>query len=662
MENTIGIDFETYSEANLKTVGASRYAMDPSTNVLCLSYAFKNEEPICWNPSYSPPTDLFNAIKEGYLVRAWNIGFEYAIWNYVCIPKLNWPKVPFISWRDTQAQALTFALPMALDKCGDALGLDVTKDKRGKYLLQKLSVPQKLTRKNRLKQFTPESHPRLFEELYEYCNQDVRSERAIHHALPWDLIPNELTIWRLTLLKNNRGIPIDVKLVNSVVNKIDQYLEEVTGILPILTKGAINTIGQRDKIIAWCMVNGWKLNDLTADTVTNTLANPKIKDYPGVKALLEIRQLAGRSSIKKFKKLQDAICSDNRIHDCIKYHKSTTGRDGGQLFQPLNLPRATVENVSEAVRSFKHDSFEDTLGNYEDLIYTASALIRPSIRASKGRHLKVNDYSAIENCTVMWLAGEERALELIRDGLCLYSDMAADLYNVSYEQVRQEYKEDNDHKRRHGKITILGAIYGMGPKKFFKECHARGLLITMEEAIHTIKVFREKYSLVKDLWYGLEKAAIAACNNPNSIFSYNLIQFIHLHGYLFMVLPNGKMLAYPNAKVEEVLTPWGAWKDAVVHDGIDPHTKQWSRINITPGRYAENASQATAREVLMEATIDLERAGYNIILTVHDEVVTDDPEDFGSIEEMSKIMCNRSYYFDGLPLKVGGFIAERYRK
>lgn len=690
IEDRISLDFETFSKANIKNVGACRYAQDKSTEVLCLSYAFNREEPKIWIPGDPPPQDLFDRINKGALVYAWNAAFEYAIWEDVCIPDLGWPPIPLLQWRDTQAIALMFALPMSLGKCGDALHMNIHKDKRGDYLIKKLSVPQKTTRNQPHRRLTPELKPKLFEEMYGYCKQDVNSERAILDELPWGLIGDELDIWRATLLKNRRGIPIDIELVNSIVEVVDDYIDEISAMIPIITGGRIRTINQRQKIMDWCEEQGYELPDFTADTIDKCLEDPDLENFPPVKNILNIRSLAGKSSIKKFKKIQEAICVDGVIRDCLKYHKATTGREGGRLLQPQNLPRAEITDKAEfelteeqkirftdriwqpesmtkkelrkalytehAIEAFKSESLTTVLEDYDNVIYAASALIRPSILARPGYKLLISDYSSVENRGVCWLAGQDDVLEMMIKGMDLYKDMASALYNLPYDQIPKD-----SEMRRHGKLTILGCGYGMGWKKFMEDCIGRGFNMTEKEAKRTIDIFREKYYAVKQFWYDLKEAAIWATTTPGKMFSVNHISFIHEHGYLFMILPNGKPIAYPEAVVKEVKVPWG-YTTTVVHKGKHPKTKKWVEIPLTPGRLAENAAQASCREIVMEAKLDVIREGHDVFLTVHDEIVVEAPINGMTINQLNNILCNREEYWDGLPLAAAGCETFRYKK
>ena len=168
----ISIDFETYSECDIRSAGAYAYADHDTTEVLCLAWAVDDGAPKLWLPGDALPFELFKLIKDGAEVWAWNSFFEMCVWNLV----LGWPEVPIEQWNDTAALAAAQAYPRALGKCGEALGLqgDQAKDKRGKLLIQRLCKPYRGKRNH---------DPQLLQELYDYCLQDVVAEREIRSRL-----------------------------------------------------------------------------------------------------------------------------------------------------------------------------------------------------------------------------------------------------------------------------------------------------------------------------------------------------------------------------------------------------------------------------------------------------------------------------------------------
>ena len=662
MTNQITIDFETYSEINLKVAGAARYAQDPSTEVLCLSYSVNDGDPELWLPWDRPPKKLFKAVKKGYLVYAFNVFFEINIWQHICMARHGFPPVKFSQWRDTQAAAAMYAMPLSLDECGTVMGLDIVKDKRGKYLINKLCKPRKPSKANLDTRWTPSTAPQDFADLYEYCRQDVRAEMAIDEALPSKLTPRELEVWQMTLKQNLRGVPIDMELVDSVVEILKQHEEILIEELIELTAGYVTTGGQLARIQEFMLTYSVETEGMTKDHVDELLT----RELPGkIRRLLEIRQLLSKSSTKKFIKLQECIGIDNRIYGCLKYHKATTGRWGGALLQPQNLPRASVPDVELTVDAFKTLSLEQLTILYSNIPETASMMVRPAICAPEGMELVDSDFSSIENCTVLWLAEDERGLKLLRDGLDLYIDMAVALHpEVTYDWIK-EHKGISSHAdrlRRHGKLTILGAVYSMGWKKFMMTCTSQGFDIQGDEAQKTISTFRNLYKPVVQLWYGLEKAAMRAVQTPNRKFTYKKLSFITEDNFLYMILPNGKRLAYYDPRLEMKTTPWGQKKLAVTHQGYLGASHKWGRPVLTPGRLTENASQATAREVLVDGMLNLESKGFKTILSVHDQALTLTKRGATTIEEYNEIMCTVSPMYDSLPLKASGYVGKRFRK
>ena len=669
MPGTIFIDFETFSHCNLKMQGAMRYAKDPTTEIICLAYSINGKSPRLWTLGDDLPKKLFKAIKKGYQVHAWNVFFEIVIYHHICVNQYKWPAIRFNQWRDTQATAAMYALPLSLDECGSVLDLDIVKDKRGKYLINKLCKRRRPSKANPETRWTTVTAPDDFEDMYEYCRQDVRAEQAIDKALPSRLTPRELHVWRLTLRKNLRGVPVDLQLVNSIVDKMDIMQDELHEEITKLTDGVITTGGQLARMKGWMAEqHGYTIEGMTADIVADALAGDLSKP---VRRLLQLRQLLSKSSTKKFIKIQKAAVTMDggktwTIHGCLRYHKATTGRWGGALLQPQNMPRASVSDPELAIKAFIHLSFDDLSILYSNVPYTASALVRPAICAPKGYILFDSDFSSVENCTIMWLADAKEGLKLLFKGKDLYIDMASSLhpeYTYSWIKEHKGISSEADHLRRHGKLTILGAVYSMGWKKFIMTCEKMGFDITPDEAKFTISTFREKYNEIVQLWYGLERCAKKAMGTPGVKFRYIHIQFVVEKGFLFMILPNGKRLAYYNPAIEVKQTPWGARKPCITHEGYLGTTHKWGRPVLTPGRLAENASQAVARELLVDGMFNLEDAGFPIILSVHDEALSlVKKEENRTLEEYNKLLCDVSKVFRTIPLSASGFIAKRFRK
>jgi hypothetical protein len=139
------LDFETYSEAGyrwdaalnkwqslpgfattkrgLEVVGTRNYVTHPSFDVLSLSYDLLTDTgERLWLPEHFDwPTDLFDHIRRGGLLEGWNVGFEWTVWNYFCVPRWGWPPLPFTQLRCAMAKARHHALPGKLEKAGEVV-------------------------------------------------------------------------------------------------------------------------------------------------------------------------------------------------------------------------------------------------------------------------------------------------------------------------------------------------------------------------------------------------------------------------------------------------------------------------------------------------------------------------------------------------------------
>lgn len=656
----INIDFETFCELDLRKVGAWKYANHPSADIICLAWSYNDEKPYIWYPS-SPDGDeelfnLFDNIHEGNPVYAWNAYFEFVMWNYCAVRRFKWPILKKNQLYDTMVIAQSLSLPGNLDKCGNALGLDIVKDRSGKRLINKLSKPRRPSKHNPATRWTPNLVPEDFAQFYDYCKQDVRSERAIHNRLKdYELSFFEREMMLATWHLNDRGIPVDVDLVEKIIKLLKIVKEKLTEELSAITNGKITSVGQRDRILNFIRENNnILLEDLTKETVAENLAKDTLN--PISRRLLEIRQILSRSSTTKFDRILQMEDGNGRVHDIMRYHKATTGRWGGTGIQVHNLPRAKTPHVDTAV-SLVHRSDLDVLGMFfDDPFDFATAMIRPSICAKYDHRLIVSDFSGIENRVICWLAYDQLALDLFVEGIDQYRWFATKLYpGTGYDDVTKE-------QRAHAKTCILGLGYGMGVDKFYATCQGYGMDIDKAECSRSVHLYREVYRKVVRFWHQLHSAAMS-CVMTGADTGCSRIRFESRDGFLFMHLPSERKIAYYQPRIESVMAPWGEMKDAITFMGSEPQTGKWVRMSTTPGKLAENATQAIARDILASAKYRLMRAGYNVIFHVHDEIVAHEPFGKGSLKEFNQIMCekNESIY-PGLPIAVEGYEAQRYRK
>ena len=623
----LSLDFETYSECDIRKAGAFAYADHSSTNVICLAWALDDEPPVLWTPDMPAPTDLFRLIEKGAEVWAWNSFFELSIWERV----LHWPSIKITQWNDTAALAAAQAYPRALGTCGEFMGMtgDAAKDKRGKYLIQRLCKPYRGERVR---------DPELLQELYDYCLQDVVAERAIRKKLR-PLHPTERQVWVTDQKMNLRGVRLDKENIGHAIAIIEKLAIELNAEVYALTNGALSSTASRAKSLEWINAQGVKMDSYDKAAVTCALEGVC---PPDVYRFLQIRQALSKSSTKKYQAMLDCLARDNRAHGTGMYCGAATGRWSGRHFQPQNLPRPVIDDVDAVIEVLKYRNTQQLDG--EPMALLASCL-RGMLIAGKGRRLLVSDYSAIEARVLAWLAGHETVLQSFRDGLDLYKVTASDMYGIPYGDV------DKD-QRFLGKVASLALGYQGGVKAFQKMAQNFGTVVDDQQALTIRDDWRASNQPIVKLWREVERAAI------NSVWygrreETPAGEFYFSKPDLFFVLPSGRQLCFPRAH---------AFDNKLSYQGMNNYTHKWGWIDTYGGSLVQSITQAVARDLLAHSLLLIEHAGYDPVLTVHDEIVADTRTDHGSLDDFNELMCRLPEWATGLPMAVEGYEAERYRK
>lgn len=647
------IDFESRSKVDLKRAGVFRYAEDPSTSVLCLAYAIDKLPVSLWLPGEDMPKDLKYYIGYGFTVEAHNAMFERAIWRSIMVKEpFGWPDIPDKQWRCSAARSAALALPRNLEGVGTALGLPIQKSLDGKRIMMKLSHPRTPT-KNDPSEWNMDRED--FHTLYRYCLQDVEAERCLSNVIP-QLSAIEQKVWVLDQTINERGIRVDMEAVKSALFMIDQFTEKLLAEFQQLTGGKIDSPTQRDKVLAWLRQEGVHIAGLTKNDIIDTLED-KLKGLPNAKTkrVLEIRQQLSKTSTAKYNAVLGSVCKDGRLRDTLMYHGASTGRWTGKAIQPQNLPK---NNKRIDLGTYFHLLKKSkTVAEFElcypDVMDTLSSTIRGIFIPSDNHIFFGGDYSAIEARVLFWLAGEEKGLAMFRQGEDLYKDLAAIIY-------RKHTKDVTKDERDMGKRGVLGCGYGLGHKKFIETTRAFARVEISEElALRVVDAYRSKYSPVVQMWYAQERAAMEAIETGKPT-TCGRISWHTQSKFLYCTLPSGRKLAYYDPKVEPHATPWGDTKPTVTYMAVNPITKQWGRDRTYGGKIVENITQAVARDVMAEAMIRLETASYKIVLSVHDELLSETPK--GDIKEFENAMTILPSWAKGLPIKAEAWTGDRYSK
>lgn len=452
-------DFETYSELDVRDVGAWRYAEHDSTEILCLSYGAPGQKKKIWYPGLPFPQEIIDHVNAGYPIEAHNCMFEWAIWYCILAPTYGVPNPK--CWLDTMASCAYRGLPLGLEDVGSVLNLDIQKDKRGKLLLQKLSKPRKPTKKDPSTRCRDEN---LLKELYEYCMTDSEAEDNLGMVVE-DLPAAEFAVWVLDQRINRRGVYVDMEAVLAALYLVDIIKTNLETELRTLTDNKVETGTQTARMLEWFNSQGVNLDNLQAGTIENYLdQNKEVVKRTGknwlpdaVVRVMEIRQQLSRASTSKLIKFKDCTTMDSRIRGLLQYHGAGTGRWAGRLVQPQNFPRGSVKDMDLLIATIKLRDIDILTAHYGDPMEAIASALRGMFIATPGKKLYVADFAAIEARVVMWLAGQMDALEAFHK---FDRGEGPDIYCVTASKIYQrpiDKKKDPD-ERQLGKITVLGCF------------------------------------------------------------------------------------------------------------------------------------------------------------------------------------------------------------
>ncbi len=633
----VSIDFETRSAVDLRKTGVYKYAADQSTDIWCMAYkAPWSDDVLVWQPGDAVDTHLEDWIMAGGLLSAWNANFERVIWNEIMVGRYQWPATKIKQWRCTMAQASAMGLPRALGQAASVLGVEEQKDKAGAALMLRMARPRKV---NADGSYTWWNTKDKIEALVSYCRQDVRTELSVAETLN-KMPDSERRLYQLDQRINDRGVKVDIDLIDRVSKLANSASENIDAEMKRLTNGQVKAATNAMDLTAW--LRGYELNVNSVDkqTVTRLLAVDGL--HPIIKQVLRLRQDGAKSSTAKYDAMVNAANADDRMRGLLMYHGAATGRWSGRLVQPQNFPRPQKkqDELDEIIAKLKADKDVSEHGAGTVL---ASDLLRSMLIADDGHRLMFADYSAIEARVLAWVAGQSDLVETFRKGGDVYKEMASAIYNVDVESV-------TDGQRQVGKMAILGCGYGMGGKRFAEQCATMGIKVDEDEAKRIVSVYREKNNRIAQYWRDVENDFVDMVKEAGRVRSVEL------------PLPSGRSLTYHNPRIIQRETPWGAMRDTAQVDTLNSVTRQWVSQIIWGGLLTENVVQATARDMMATAMMALEIKGYPVILSVHDEIICEVPDGFGSLDEMIDIMTRVPAWAQGCPINAEGKEGKRYRK
>lgn len=656
----MGVDIETYSSVDLAKAGVRPYTEAPDFTILLIGYKVDDRptriidltggagETITFLPvtaSDLPAGDLdeFLCLLTAPEVTktAYNAAFERT-----CLAQYFDCPMPPEQWRCTMVQAATLGLPGTLAQVGAALGLEKQKMEEGKELIRYFCKPTK----DGVRRY-PADAPEKWELFRRYNIRDVDVETDIRERLSrWPRPQAELDAWALDQRINDRGVRLDVALVDQALKLDAEYSARLKDEAQELT-GLPNPKSD-SQLKGWLAGRGLVSDSLDKEAIPALLTAAQDDT---TRRVLMLRQEMGKTSVKKYEAMARVLCRDGRVHNLLQFYGAgRTGRWAGRLVQVQNLPQNKLPDLETARGLVRNGEFDLLELAYGSPPFVLSQLIRTAFIPSEGCRFIVCDYSAIEARVLAWLAGEKWVLqEFYGDGL-IYEATASMMFHVPKDDIKKGGPRAD--LRSKGKVATLACGY-QGSTGALIQMGALKSGIPEDELPGIVRRWRKANQNIVRFWYEVEEAAIGAVQGRPATLDHG-IHFECEAGYLFITLPSGRRLAYyrPELKPEPQFEKLG-----LTYLGTGQN-KQWVRQKSYGGKLVENITQATARDCLRDAMAALDKAGYRIVFHVHDEVIADMPQSEGSLKDMQEIMGRPLPWAPGLPLRAAGFEASFYMK
>jgi len=654
--HTLHRDYETRSQAILKTVGTYKYATDSSTTVLCCAYTIDDEPVQLWTAGDAVPVAFVKAATNpAWVVAAHNDAFETAIEQYILAPRYCWPVIPVEQHRCTMAAALAAGLPAKLSTVANALDLANRKDVAGERLMHQMSKPRKPRKgENPEGIYWFEDEERL-QRLYEYCRQDVEVERELYGRLP-PLSASEQALWELSSRINQRGFCVDRafaeaarKIAGAAPPEIDQEITE-------LTAGDVTSINQVARLTTWLRDHGCALDSLDRKAIERQLVKGEDELLPLLRRVLELRLGGAQAATKKIDALLARAGDDDRVRGAFRHHGAGTGRWAGEGFQPQNLKRPTVEDLDAAVAAVGTGDYEHVKKLYGRPLAVVGDCSRAMICAAPGKMLIGADFSSIESRVLAWVAGEQWKLDSYRrfdathdPGDEPYRVIASQIFHIEPSNITKE-------QRNAGKTCDLAFGY-MGRINAWRKSEPDRF--TDDEVKAFNAEWRAAHPAIKRFWYNIDRAALTAVRERGRVIRCGPIAFKSTGAFLLLKLPSGRKLSYPQPRaVGDAERQHVVFADNAAGQFKDCRNGQ----GAYGGLWTENVVSGIARDLLAEAMLRIEAAGYPIVLHVHDEIVCEVAEDFGGTEAFTNLMTRTPAWALDLPIAAKAWTGKRYTK
>lgn len=649
------LDFESRSRADLKKVGGRRYWEHPSTEALCcVLFDTDSGELETWERG-QPIPQLITPFAFGEAPPAAHnmIGFDRFALHRL------WGAPLDADYVDTSELARAAGLPGALDALGSRW-LGLPKDKVASKFTKGLSSARRPTKGPGTisaadwKLFTPEAKrergaqpeltPPVMARVLGYCTSDVE---ILAHG--WETLETwqgiEPDVSRVDRKINDRGVLFDVQLAKRLLecdqHNGDQVLDRIAVGLT-MSPERVREIARSDSQFP----DFTGLPNAQAETIEEALLDGFLS--PDARAMCEARQALASITAGKLKAGIACVSADGRLRDMHYYLGGHTWRWSGVKIQLQNVPRpaARFEEWGDAEICAL---IERTLAGYWPDQDEIDLMLRACIYARSGHVLVVEDFSGVEARGLAWAAGDHKGIKTL---------LSKDVYKVNATQIYGvDYADVTKLQRQAGKVGELACGYQGGPDAIARFARKMGVDLAAAGADpkDIVKGWRALHPAVVRFWYACQDAMARAINGVAA--SVGPFQFIPSDDGrdVAAIMSNGRPLVYNETRIS---------RDAKGRPRITYQGRKAWREDLYGGKIAENLIQSECRELLAEALVEMENAGLDPVLHVHDEGVCEVPisAEAEARECIHTIMTNVPEHAEGFPLDAAGHSGTRYRK
>lgn len=657
--NSLSIDLETFSDVDLKKCGVYRYAESPNFEILLFAYSEDNGpvQVVDLACGEAIPEHILAALTDEEITKwAYNASFErvcLSYWlrkhhpEYFCSYSIPEDTVGNYldpsSWKCSRIWGAYMGLPLSLEGIGAVLKLNDQKMKEGKDLIRYFCVPCKPTKTNggRIRNL-PEHDREKWETFKSYNKRDVEVELAVKDRLTKYPVPE--FIWNQYHLDqeiNDRGIGVDMQFVRNAISIDAQTKHSLLSQMQNST--GLENPNSVSQMKGWLSDKGIETESLDKKAVKELLPDADSE----VAYVLLCRQQLAKSSVSKYKAMENMVCTDSRARGCFMFYGANrSGRWAGRGIQLQNLPQNHMEDLEEARNLVRDGNFTALELLYDNIPQVLSELIRTAFVPRPGYKYIVSDFSAIEARVLSFLAGEQWRLDVFAEGKDIYCASASQMFHVPVEK-----HGINSHLRQKGKIAELALGYG-GSVGALKAMGALEMGLQEEELQPLVDAWRSSNPNITSFWWAIDAAVKQAVIYKTAADTHGF-HIYYQSGMLFIDLPSGRRLSYVKPRMG--VNQFGS--ESVTYEGTT--TGKWGRIESYGPKFVENIVQAVSRDILAYAMQTLSHCF--ICGHVHDELIIECSPDV-SLEAICEQMGRTPPWIKGLLLRADGYECDFYKK